>query len=53
AGLAFQIADDILDVTATSDALGKTAGKDVAQNKSTIIARSGLDAARKVLDDAV
>jgi farnesyl diphosphate synthase len=53
AGLAFQIADDILDVTATSDALGKTAGKDLAQNKSTIIARNGLDAARKVLDDAV
>lgn len=53
AGLAFQIADDILDVTATSDALGKTAGKDVAQNKSTIVARSGLDAARQVLDNAV
>jgi farnesyl diphosphate synthase len=53
AGLAFQIADDILDVTATSHALGKTAGKDVAQNKSTIIARKGLDAARQVLDGAV
>ena len=53
AGLAFQIADDILDVTATSDALGKTAGKDVAQNKSTIVARRGLAAARQVLDDAV
>lgn len=53
AGLAFQIADDILDVTATSHALGKTAGKDVAQNKSTIVARKGLDAARQVLDGAV
>lgn len=53
AGLAFQIADDILDVTATSDALGKTAGKDVAQNKSTIVALNGLDAARQILDGAV
>lgn len=53
AGLAFQIADDILDVTATSDALGKTAGKDVAQNKSTIVALRGLDAAHEILDQAV
>jgi farnesyl diphosphate synthase len=53
AGLAFQIADDILDVTATSDALGKTAGKDVAQNKSTIVALSGMAGARAVLDNAV
>jgi|TARA_A100001391_G_scaffold183792_3_gene151284 farnesyl diphosphate synthase len=53
AGLAFQIADDILDVTATSDALGKTAGKDVAQNKSTIVARRGVEEARAVLNRAV
>ncbi|WP_417583734.1 polyprenyl synthetase family protein [Pelagibacterium sp.] len=53
AGLAFQLADDILDVTATSDALGKTAGKDIAQNKSTIIARRGLDAARTMLSETV
>lgn len=53
AGLAFQIADDILDVTATSDALGKTAGKDVAQNKSTIVALRGLDTAHEILDHAV
>ncbi|WP_246018315.1 polyprenyl synthetase family protein [Pelagibacterium montanilacus] len=53
AGLAFQIADDILDVTATSDALGKTAGKDLAQNKSTIVALRGVDAARDILDRAV
>lgn len=53
AGVAFQIADDILDVTATSDALGKTAGKDVAQNKSTIIALRGLDTAREILKGAV
>lgn len=53
AGLAFQIADDILDITATSVALGKTAGKDIAQNKSTIVARRGIEGARRLLDDAV
>ncbi|RUT29396.1 polyprenyl synthetase family protein [Arsenicitalea aurantiaca] len=53
AGLAFQIADDILDVTASSATLGKTAGKDIEQNKSTIIARRGLAAAREILDHAV
>lgn len=53
AGLAFQIADDILDVTATSDTLGKTAGKDISQNKSTIVALRGLDTAREILDEAV
>lgn len=53
AGLAFQLADDILDVTATSDALGKTAGKDVAQNKSTIVGLRGLDGAKEILDGAV
>ena len=34
-GLAFQIADDVLDVTSTTDALGKTAGRDLALGKST------------------
>lgn len=53
AGLAFQIADDILDVTASSAALGKTAGKDIAQNKSTIVARRGLDGARVLLMETV
>lgn len=53
AGLAFQIADDILDVTATSEKLGKTAGKDLIQQKSTIVALRGLDAARDILDHAV
>lgn len=53
AGLAFQIADDILDVTASSAQLGKTAGKDAAQNKSTIIALRGIDAAREILNGAV
>jgi geranylgeranyl diphosphate synthase, type II len=45
-GLAFQIADDILDVTATSDQLGKTAGKDQASGKSTYVALLGVDGAR-------
>ncbi len=44
-GLAFQIADDVLDVTATSDELGKTAGKDVAFQKSTYPALLGVQGA--------
>ena len=46
-GLAFQIADDVLDVTATSDALGKTAGRDVALGKSTYPALMGVANARE------
>ena len=45
-GLAFQIIDDILDVTQTSEKLGKSAGKDVAAEKSTYPALMGLDASR-------
>jgi geranylgeranyl pyrophosphate synthase len=41
-GLAFQIADDVLDVTATTDQLGKTAGKDIAFQKSTYPALLGV-----------
>jgi geranylgeranyl pyrophosphate synthase len=44
-GLAFQIADDVLDVTATSDELGKTAGKDIAFQKSTYPALLGVEGA--------
>lgn len=47
AGLAFQIADDILDVTATSEQLGKTAGKDQAQDKLTYPALYGLEESRR------
>ncbi|NWG14164.1 MAG: polyprenyl synthetase family protein [Acidobacteria bacterium] len=46
-GLAFQIVDDILDVTETSENLGKTAGKDEQVRKATYPALYGLDASRK------
>ncbi|MEP6602591.1 MAG: polyprenyl synthetase family protein [Spartobacteria bacterium] len=46
-GLAFQVIDDILDVTQTSEKLGKSAGKDVAAQKATYPAVIGLDASRK------
>ena len=46
-GLAFQVIDDILDVTQTSEKLGKSAGKDVAAGKATYPAIYGLEASRK------
>ncbi|MEP6991236.1 MAG: polyprenyl synthetase family protein [bacterium] len=46
-GLAFQIADDVLDVTATSDQLGKTAGRDLALRKGTYPALLGVDGAKR------
>ena len=56
-GLAFQIADDILDVTSTSEQLGKTPGKDQAANKATYPAIHGIAAsqarARELVDEAV
>ena len=45
-GLSFQIMDDVLDVTSTTGALGKTAGRDVALGKSTYPALLGVDGAR-------
>jgi farnesyl diphosphate synthase len=42
-GLAFQVVDDILDVTADSGTLGKTAGKDAAQDKPTYVSLLGLE----------
>ncbi|MDW0108912.1 polyprenyl synthetase family protein [Sporosarcina aquimarina] len=48
-GLAFQIKDDILDITATTEQLGKTANKDLASDKSTYPALLGLDGAQKKL----
>jgi geranylgeranyl diphosphate synthase type II len=46
-GLAFQVIDDILDVTQSTEVLGKTAGKDQAVEKSTYPAIIGLEASRK------
>ena len=45
-GLAFQVIDDILDVTQTSEKLGKSAGKDVAAQKATYPAVIGVEASR-------
>jgi geranylgeranyl diphosphate synthase type II len=46
-GLAFQIVDDILDITATQEELGKTAGKDLAAQKATYPSLWGLDESRR------
>jgi geranylgeranyl diphosphate synthase type II len=45
-GLSFQVIDDVLDVTQTSEKLGKSAGKDVAAQKATYPAIIGLDKSR-------
>jgi farnesyl diphosphate synthase len=50
-GLAFQIIDDVLDATADSQTLGKTAGKDAAANKPTYVTLMGLDYAQKQAKD--
>jgi len=50
-GLLFQIADDILDATATTDELGKSAGKDAAQNKATYVSQAGLEKARELAEE--
>lgn len=47
-GLAFQVIDDILDVTQTSEQLGKTAGKDVTAEKATYPAIVGLEKSKKI-----
>lgn len=47
-GLLFQIVDDVLDITQTTDLLGKTAGKDAASQKATYPSAIGLDAARRL-----
>ena len=52
-GLAFQIVDDVLDVTQTSEQLGKTAGKDTATEKATYPLLFGIDASLKKADDLV
>jgi farnesyl diphosphate synthase len=50
-GLAFQVVDDILDVTQVSETLGKTAGKDLDNNKPTYVSVLGLEAARRHADE--
>jgi len=51
AGLLFQVVDDILDCTASTATLGKTAGKDEAADKPTYVSLLGLDAARSYADE--
>jgi geranylgeranyl pyrophosphate synthase len=46
-GLLFQITDDLLDITQTTEELGKTAGKDAAASKATYPAVMGVEPARK------
>ena len=50
-GWAFQVTDDILDVTESSAALGKTAGKDIAQQKATYPAVFGLDRSQQIANE--
>ncbi len=50
-GLAFQVIDDILDVTQTSEKLGKTAGKDTKAQKATYPSIVGLEKSRKIAED--
>lgn len=50
-GLAFQVADDVLDVVSDTATLGKTAGKDAAANKPTYVSLLGLEASRQLLQE--
>jgi len=50
-GLLFQVTDDILDATASTDALGKSAGKDACQHKATYVSVMGLRRARDLADE--
>jgi len=50
-GLAFQIKDDILDVTSNSEILGKSTGKDERDSKATFVTLLGLEGAKKRLDE--
>jgi farnesyl diphosphate synthase len=52
-GRAFQLADDLLDVTASAEAMGKATGKDSAANKQTLVTRLGVEPARRHLGDMV
>lgn len=50
-GLAFQIVDDILDVTSTSEELGKPVGSDSDNNKSTYVTHLGIDRCKQLVDE--
>ncbi|MFZ7309652.1 polyprenyl synthetase family protein [Comamonas jiangduensis] len=50
-GIAFQVVDDVLDVVADAATLGKTPGKDAANEKPTFVSLMGLDAARSYAND--
>ncbi len=52
-GLAFQISDDILDATSSSEVLGKTAGKDDEQNKLTFVKLYGIDSAQALAKELI
>ena len=52
-GRAFQVADDLLDVTSDAATLGKATGKDAARGKATLVALRGTDWARTELDRLV
>jgi geranylgeranyl diphosphate synthase, type II len=52
-GLAFQIVDDVLDITATSETLGKSAGKDVAAQKATYPSLWGLEESQRKADQLI
>ena len=52
-GLAFQIKDDILDVTSSSEVLGKSTGKDERDSKATFVTLMGLDGAKVRLDEEI
>ena len=49
-GVAFQIQDDILDITAATDTLGKTAGKDIQQGKNNVAIHYGLEQAKALCE---
>jgi farnesyl diphosphate synthase len=53
AGRAFQLADDLLDVTASPESMGKATGKDSDLNKQTLVARIGVEAAQRHLGNMV